>query len=91
MPDVYVRHQGRPSRRPQALTAQEGQAKGSVYGRWLGLDLLAGPGLFGRAWPRLYAGYVTDAIDREVKPWQRRDAGAVCPDGVMARPSPVAG
>jgi hypothetical protein len=41
------------------------------------MDLLAGPGLFGRAWPRLCAGYVADAIGREVKPWQRLDAGAV--------------
>src|SRR5882672_6279631 len=46
-------------------------------GRWVGLDLLAGPGLFGRAWPRLCAGYVADAIGQEPKPRLRLDAGAV--------------
>jgi hypothetical protein len=62
-------------------------------GRWVGLDLLAGPGLFGRAWPRLCAGYVADAIGREVKPWQRLDVGAVLSrlgDG-QAEPAPAVG
>jgi len=43
--------------------------------KWLGLDLLAGPGLFARVWPRLCAGYVADAIGREPKPCHRLDAG----------------
>jgi hypothetical protein len=47
-----------------------------MAGRWVGLDLLAGPGLFGRARPQLCAGYVADAIGKP-KPWQRLDAGAV--------------
>ena len=46
-------------------------------GWWVGLDLLAGPGLFSCAWPCLCAGYVADAIGREPKPWHRLDAGAV--------------
>ncbi len=45
--------------------------------QWVGLNLLAGPELFGRAWPRLCAGYVADAIGREPEPWQRLDAGLV--------------
>jgi len=45
--------------------------------RWVGLDLMAGPRLFARAWPRLCAGNVADAIGREPKPWHRLDAGAV--------------
>lgn len=48
-----------------------------MAGRWVGLDLLAGPGLFGRAWPRLCAGYVADAIGRKPKPWLRLDGGTV--------------
>ena len=54
----------------QALAAQPGQVGALIYmaGRWAGLDLLAGPGLFGRAWPRLCAGYGADAIGREIKP-----------------------
>jgi len=38
---------------------------------------LAGPGLFGRVWSGLSAGYVADAIGREVKPWRRLDPGSV--------------
>jgi hypothetical protein len=45
--------------------------------QWVGLDILAGPWLFGRAWPRLGAGYVADAIGREPKAWHRLDAGSV--------------
>jgi hypothetical protein len=43
--------------------------------QWVGLDLLAGPRLLGRAWPRLCAGYVADTIGREPRRWQWLDAG----------------
>ena len=79
MRDVYARHQADLTAARQALAAQPGQVGALIYmaGRWVGLDLLAGPGLFGRAWPRLCAGYVADAIGREPKAWTRLDAGAV--------------
>jgi hypothetical protein len=49
-----------------ALAAVAGQVGALVFlsGRWAGMDLLASAGLFGRAWPRLCAGYVADAIGR---------------------------
>jgi hypothetical protein len=79
MRDLYARHETEMAAARQALAAQPGQVGALIYmgSRWVGLDLLAGPGLFGRAWPRLCAGYVADAIDREPKVWQRLDAGAV--------------
>lgn len=64
-----------------------------MAGRWVGLDLLSGPALFRRTWPRLCAGYAADAIGREVRWWQRLDAGAVLSqlrDG-EAEPAPVVG
>ncbi len=79
MRDVYARHQTDLTAARQALAAQPGQVGALIYmaGRWVGLDLLAGPGLFGRAWPRLCAGYVADAIGQEPRPWLRLEAGAV--------------
>ena len=76
MRDLYARHEADIGAARQALAAQPSQVGALVYmsDRWAGLDLLAGPGLFGRAWPRLCAGYVADAIGREPKPWQRLDA-----------------
>ena len=38
---------------------------------------LAGPELFGRAWSRLCAGYVSDAIGRKRVPWHRLAAGPI--------------
>ena len=54
----------------EVLAAQPGQAGALICmgSRWVRLDLLAGPGLFARAWPRRCAGYVTDAIGREPGP-----------------------
>jgi ARG and Rhodanese-Phosphatase-superfamily-associated Protein domain len=79
MRDVYASHQTDLTAARQALAAQPGQVGALVYmaGRWVGFDLLAGAGLFGRAWPRLCAGYVADAIGREAKRWVRLHAGAV--------------
>src|SRR5207249_3998616 len=40
----------------------------SVAGRWVGLDLLAAPGLFARGWPTLCAGYAAEGLGREAQP-----------------------
>ncbi len=95
MRDLYARHETDVAAARRVLAAQPGQVGALIYmdGRWVGLDLLAGPGLFGRAWPRLCAGYVADAIGREAKPWQRLDAGAVLShlgEG-QAEPAPAVG
>ena len=51
----------------QALAPRPGQvgALVAVAGKWVGLDLLASPGLFERAWPRLCAGYAAEAVGRQ--------------------------
>jgi hypothetical protein len=79
MRDLYARHETEMAASRRGLAAQPGQVGALIYmgSQWVGLDLLAGPGLFGRAWPCLCAGYVADAIGREAKPWHRLDAGAV--------------
>jgi hypothetical protein len=61
--------------------------------RWVGLELLAGPGLFGRAGPRLRAGYVGNTIGREPKPWHRLDARAILSVVAQrqAEPAPAVG
>src|SRR5687768_2218406 len=55
MRDTYVRHEDAVAAARMALAARPGQVGALVYiaERWLGLDLLASPGLFNRAWPRL--------------------------------------
>ena len=47
-----------------ALAAGPGQVGALVYlrDRWIGLDLLATPGLFARVWPRLCSGYAAEAM-----------------------------
>ncbi len=77
--DLYASHATEMAAARQALASQPGQlgalmCKGS---RWVGPDLLAGPGLFAHAWPRLCAGYVADPIGRKPKPWRRLNAGPV--------------
>jgi hypothetical protein len=95
MRDVYARHQPDLTAARQALAAQPGQIGALIYigTRWVGIDLLAGPRLFGRAWPRLCAGYVADAIGRKPEPWQQLDAGAVLQELVrgQAEPAPAVG
>ncbi len=95
MRDLYARHESDLAAARQALAAQPGQAGVLVYiaNRWAGLDLLAGPRLFGRAWPRLCAGYVADAIGWKPAPWQRLDAGAVLNElsGSQAERAPAVG
>ena len=73
MREVYARHQTNMTAARRALAAKPGQVGALMYmaGRWVGLDLLASPRLFARAWPRLCLGYVADAIGRKPEPWQR--------------------
>jgi hypothetical protein len=95
MRDVYARHPTDLTEARQALAAQPGQIGAVIYmgTQWVGIDLLAGPRLFGRAWPRLCAGYVADAIGRKPEPWQRLDAGAVLEQLVRGQvePAPAVG
>ena len=78
MRDFYQRYEKPMARARQALAPLSGQVGALVFlsGRWTGLELLAGPSLFARAWPRLCAGYVADAIGREpvARPIESPDA-----------------
>ena len=95
MRDLYVSHERDLAAARQALAAQPGQVGAVIYlaNRWVGLDVLAGPRLFGRAWPRLCAGYVADAIGRKPEPWERLDARAVLAElrGSEAERAPAVG
>ena len=53
----------------ELLTARPDQLGALIFvgERWLGLDLLAAPGLFEREWPLLCAGYAADALGQEAK------------------------
>jgi hypothetical protein len=64
MADIYARHREQIDAARAVLAARPGQVGVLVYrsGQWLGLDVLAAPGLFARAWPRLCAGYAADAV-----------------------------
>jgi hypothetical protein len=79
MRDLYDRHETDMAAARRALAAQPGQVGALIFmgTRWVGLDLLAGPRLFGRAWPRLCAGYVADTIGRKPEPSQQLNSGAV--------------
>ncbi len=67
MRDFYQRYEKEMGEARRELAPVPGQIGSLVYlsGRWVGLDLLAGPSLFGRVWPRLCAGYAADAIRRK--------------------------
>ncbi|MBI3629010.1 MAG: hypothetical protein HY217_05420 [Candidatus Rokubacteria bacterium] len=64
MHDVYDHYEEEIEEGRRAVGARPGQLGALVYvgGAWAGLELLAAPGLFGRAWPRLCTGYLADAI-----------------------------
>jgi hypothetical protein len=66
MRDFYSRYEDEMAAGRRALSARPGQVGALVYlaGRWAGLDLLAGPRLFARAWERLATGYLADGIGR---------------------------
>jgi hypothetical protein len=66
MSDFYARHAEPVGAARAALALRHGQVGALVFlgRRWIGLDLLASPGLFERAWPRLCAGYAAEAIGR---------------------------
>ncbi|MGH8695311.1 MAG: ARPP-1 family domain-containing protein [Burkholderiales bacterium] len=61
---VYERYAADVAAARSALSARPGQVGALVFlgDQWAGLDLLASPGLFATAWPRLCAGYAADAI-----------------------------
>jgi hypothetical protein len=62
MHSVYERRREVLARARRALGPGPAQAGAIIYagGRWVGLDVLASPGLFARAWARLYSGYAAD-------------------------------
>lgn len=64
MSDVYRQYREELEATRRALAPRPGQVGALVYleGSWLGLDLLASPGLFARAWGRLSTGYAADAL-----------------------------
>jgi len=66
MHDFYARFEPEIAKAREALAPAPGQVGAVAYvaGRWAGLDLLAGPRRFSRAWPRLCAGYAADALRR---------------------------
>jgi hypothetical protein len=66
MHDFYARYEPEIAKAREVLAPIPGEvgAVASVAGRWAGLDLLVGPRLFSRAWPRLCAGYAADALRR---------------------------
>src|SRR5213594_2067888 len=70
MRDFYRRHADDVAATSRALLPRPGQtgAAVSVAGRWLGLDLLAAPGFFARAWPTLCSGYAAEGLGREAQP-----------------------
>ena len=72
MDDFYAHYRGDITAARTALAAVSGQIGAVVYleGRWVGLELLAGPALFARVWQQLCAGYAGDAIGRRGR--QRR-------------------
>src|SRR5205823_9726576 len=67
MRDFYDRYTEDLAQARRALVPRPGQigALVAVAGKWVGLDLLSSPGLFERAWPRLFAGYAAEAVGRE--------------------------
>ena len=67
MRDFYDRYADDLAQARRALAPRPGQigALVAVAGKWVGLDLLSSPGLFERAWPRLFAGYAAEAVGRE--------------------------
>jgi len=70
MRDFYRRFADDVAATARALSPRPGQtgAAVSVAGRWLGLDLLAAPGLFARAWATLCSGYAAEGLGREAQP-----------------------
>lgn len=82
MSDVYGRHEDELRRAGETLAPRPGQVGALVYlaGRWLGVDLLAAPGLFARVWPRLCSGYAADALGRNPVDGLQPE-----PDEVLAR------
>lgn len=66
MHDFYARYEPEIAKAREGLAPVPGQVSAVAYvaGRWAGLDLLAGPRFFSRAWPRICAGYTADTLHR---------------------------
>jgi hypothetical protein len=64
---VYERYAEDVKAAREAFAPASDQVGALVYvaGEWAGLELLAAPGLFSRAWPRISTGYVADGIGLE--------------------------
>lgn len=64
---VYTRYADEVQTVRDALPAGPHQVGALIYiaGEWVGLDVLAAPALFARAWSRLSTGYIADAIDAD--------------------------
>jgi hypothetical protein len=79
MRDFYERYDQEIAQARPALAPVAGQVGAVVHlsGRWVGLDLLAGPRLFARAWALLGAGYAADAIGRKPGAPPRPDVDAL--------------
>jgi ARG/rhodanese/phosphatase superfamily protein len=79
MRDFYQQYEKEMAEARRALAPVPGQIGALVYlsGRWAGMDLLAGPSLFGRVWLRLCAGYAADAIRRKPSSRLMPSPGAV--------------
>ena len=79
---VYERHAPEVAVARSALAARPGQVAALVFlgDQWAGLDLLASPGLFATAWPRLCAGYAGDAIGSP-----ESGSPAAGPEAILAR------
>ncbi len=70
MRDFYRRHADDVAATSRALLPRPGQTGAAVCvaGCWLGLDLLAAPGLFARAWVTLSSGYAAEGLGRDASP-----------------------
>lgn len=90
MRDVYARHQTDLTAARQALAVQPGQVGALVYiaGRWVGLDLLAGPGLFGRAWPVSARAMWPMPLAGSPSPASGWTPASSSPQSLRVRPSP---
>ena len=67
MHEVYERYAEDVKAARAAFASVADQVGALVYvsGEWAGLELVAAPGLFSRAWPRISTGYAADGIGRK--------------------------
>lgn len=75
---IYERYEAELARAREALAPRPGQVGAIVFlaGRWVGLELLPGPGLFARAWARLCPGYAADTLGAQAEEEVEEGPGA---------------